>query len=332
MIEKVTYIETDNIDPYHNLALEELLLENVEKNECILYLWQNKNIVVIGRNQNAWNECKVSYLEENGGKLVRRLSGGGAVFHDLGNLNFTFLVQEENYNVDKQLQVIIKALEKFGLHAEKNGRNDITIDERKFSGNAFYKTNGHCYHHGTLMVNVNLQDLSKYLSVSKEKLKSKGVNSVKSRVINLSSLSEDITICTLKEKLYEAFGEVYGYVPKKIDENSINKELLNKKIEKFKSWDWKYGRKINFQYEVKNRFDWGDILLQFNVENGKIHEIEIYSDAMNQDFIIKLRELLTDVVFDKLTIIDRITKYQWDEDIEQNMIDDIVKLINEQEI
>ena len=217
MIERLTYIETDNTNPYHNLALEEMLLENVEKNECILYLWQNKNTVVIGRNQNSWKECKVEFLEENGGNLVRRLSGGGAVFHDLGNLNFTFLVHKENYSVERQLQVIIKALEKFGLKAEKNGRNDITVDGRKFSGNAFYQLKDNCYHHGTLMVNVNMQDLSKYLNVSKDKLKSKGVDSVKSRVINLSSLCEEITISSLKDKLFEAFGEVYNCTPERLD-------------------------------------------------------------------------------------------------------------------
>lgn len=332
MIEKIAYIETENTNPYHNLALEEMLLENVEKNQCILYLWQNKNTVVIGRNQNSWKECKVEFLEENGGHLARRLSGGGAVFHDLGNLNFTFLVQKENYNVERQLQVIIKALEKFGLKAEKNGRNDITIDGRKFSGNAFFQCGDNCYHHGTLMVNVNMQDLSKYLNVSKEKLKSKGVESVKSRVINLSSLCEEITISSLKDKLFEAFGEVYNCTPQKLEEESIDKVSLQEKIEKFQSWQWKYGRKIDFQYEMERRFEWGDIHIQLSVKSGIIDEIEVYSDAMDQDFIINIRQLIDKTIFNKTAICEKLSKYQCKEAIEEKMIDDIVELVREQDI
>lgn len=332
MIEKLTYIDTNNTNPYHNLALEEMLLENVEKNECILYLWQNKNTVVIGRNQNSWKECKVEYLEENGGHLARRLSGGGAVFHDLGNLNFTFLVQKENYNVEKQLQVIINALKKFGLDAEKNGRNDITINGRKFSGNAFFQCGNNCYHHGTLMVNVNMQDLSKYLNVSKEKLKSKGVDSVKSRVINLSSLCEDLTISSLKDKLIEAFGETYNCIPHSFDSNGINDAILKEKIEKFQSWEWKYGKKINFQYEMDTRFDWGNINMQFGIKNGIIDEVEVYSDAMDQDFIINIGQLINKTIFNKTAICEKLSQYECKKTIEEEMIKDIISLIKNQDI
>lgn len=192
------------------LAVEEYLLLYCEPQECILYLWQNQNTVVIGRNQNAWKECKVESLEENGGHLARRLSGGGAVYHDLGNLNFTFLVSKENYSIDRQLEVIVKAVQKLGAKAEKSGRNDILIDGKKFSGNAFYEQEQHCYHHGTLMMNVNKEMLSKYLTVSKEKLQSKGVDSVKSRVTNLVDYIPDLTLEALKKALREAFEEVYG--------------------------------------------------------------------------------------------------------------------------
>ena len=185
MVTKLTYIESDQVNPYKNLAVEEYLLLHCEDKECILYLWQNQNTVVIGRNQNAWKECKVTKLEEENGHLARRLSGGGAVYHDLGNLNFTFLVNKDEYSLEKQLQVIINAMGRLGLKAEKSGRNDILIDGKKFSGNAFYEQEKHCYHHGTIMVDVNKEILSRYLTVSKDKLKSKGVDSVKSRVTNL---------------------------------------------------------------------------------------------------------------------------------------------------
>ena len=147
MVNKLTYIESEQYNPYKNLAVEEYLFFHCQKEECILYLWQNQHTVVIGRNQNAWAECLTEKLENEGGYLARRLSGGGAVYHDLGNLNFTFLVNKENYNVDRQLEVIQKAVAKFGVCTEKSGRNDILINGRKFSGNAFYKECSRCYHH-----------------------------------------------------------------------------------------------------------------------------------------------------------------------------------------
>ena len=210
MVTKLTYIESNQVNPYKNLAVEEYLLLHCEDKECILYLWQNQNTVVIGRNQNAWKECKVTKLEEENGHLARRLSGGGAVYHDLGNLNFTFLVNKDEYSLEKQLQVIINAMGRLGLKAEKSGRNDILIDGKKFSGNAFYEQEKHCYHHGTIMVDVNMETLSRYLTVSKDKLKSKGVDSVKSRVTNLKEYLPELTLEELKKALRESFEEVYG--------------------------------------------------------------------------------------------------------------------------
>jgi lipoate-protein ligase A len=194
--------------PLANLATEAYLLETVPAGCCILYLWQNKQTVVIGRNQNSWKECKVRELEEDGGYLVRRLSGGGAVFHDLGNLNFTFLVRQEDYDVDRQLEVILRAVRILGIAAEKSGRNDLTIDGRKFSGNAF--TPGR-----TLLPSRNpapargyteLEPVSECLG---EKLRSKGVDSVRAGlstwwIMIRSDRGVD------EEKLIAAFSEVYG--------------------------------------------------------------------------------------------------------------------------
>ena len=269
MIEKITYIESDQFSPYRNLAVEEYLLLHCEDKECILYLWQNQNTVVIGRNQNAWKECRTTKLEEEGGHLARRLSGGGAVYHDLGNMNFTFLINKEEYNLDRQLQVIIGAMEILGLKAEKSGRNDILIDGKKFSGNAFYEQEKHCYHHGTIMVGVNMETLSRYLTVSKDKLKSKGVDSVKSRVTNLRDYLPELTMEELKVALKQSFEKVYGLKVRDKKIEDLDTGVIAEREKFFSSWNWLYGRKIDFQYELSHRFGWGGITLQFAVESGK---------------------------------------------------------------
>ena len=210
MINRLIWLETDNTYPYRNLAMEEYMTNHVPDGTCILFLWQNRHTVVIGRNQNCWKECRVNFLEEEGGYLVRRLSGGGAVFHDLGNLNFTFIVRKPDYDVDRQLQVILEAVRRLGIQAEKTGRNDITVEGRKFSGNAFYQTGDCCYHHGTLLVHADKENMSRYLNVPREKLASKGVSSVKSRVANLDEFCPGLTVDRVKAALAEAFSQVYG--------------------------------------------------------------------------------------------------------------------------
>ena len=276
-------IRSDSFDPTYNLALEEFLTKNVVEDDIILYLWQNERTVVIGKNQNYWSEVNAPAAEADCVTVVRRLSGGGAVFHDLGNLNFTFILRKENYDVKRQLSVIIDALDGLGIKAEKTGRNDIEADGRKFSGNAFFKSSAGWYHHGTLMVDVDKEKLGKYLNVSTAKLQSKGVKSVKARVVNLKELREDITIEMLCDELYKAFGRIYGCDPIKISPEEIDWAEVENLQERYSSWEWTKGRKIPFTVQIEKRFAWGNIDLQMNVDGGIIKDAICYSDAMNEN-------------------------------------------------
>lgn len=292
MIQKIALYESASYDPYYNLAVEQHLLESVADDTCILYLWQNENTVVIGRNQNAWKECRTSLLEQEGGHLARRLSGGGAVFHDLGNLNFTFLVPQTDYDLDRQFSVIQEAARSFGIPAEKSGRNDVLADGRKFSGNAFYRNGTQAYHHGTLLMDVDKARMGRYLNPSKAKLQSKGVDSVRSRVVNLRELNPDITIPSLKAAMAEAFAKVYSLPLEQLPEDALNKPYIDSLRQRNGSWEWLYGQKIPFTFEWEDRFPWGGVHVALQVENGIVRQAKVYSDAMDWSLAPKLEQSL----------------------------------------
>ena len=280
MINKLYLCRAAGFDPYRNIATEKYLLDSVEPGTCVLYLWQNQNTVVIGRNQNAWAECRTTLLEQEGGHLARRLSGGGAVFHDLGNLNFTFLMQEENYDLDKQLAVISEAVGLAGVTVERSGRNDLLAQGCKFSGNAFYHSRGHAYHHGTLLVDADMEKLSRYLTPSKAKLESKGVASVRSRVVNLKELSPTLTVSLLERYMEEAFCRVYGFTAEPLVFSEDARKQIEETAKTLSGWEWLYGQKLPFSVSLEDRFSWGGIQLQLQITSGKISAVRVYSDAM----------------------------------------------------
>lgn len=281
MIQRLKSYRAATVDPYYNLAVEEYLLRTVAPDCCILYLWQNQNTVVIGRNQNPWKECRTALLEQDGVHLVRRLSGGGAVFHDLGNLNFTFLVPTAAYNLEKQLAVILTACQTLGIQAECSGRNDILVQGRKCSGNAFYQHEGCSYHHGTLLVDVDTTRMSRYLNPSKAKLTAKGVDSVRSRVVNLRELVPELTIPMLEDALTAAFQAVYELPAEQMTEAELNCAAVEKLTCRNRSWAWNFGRRLPFTFSCEGQFDWGGMQIQMCVESGEIKEAKVYSDAMD---------------------------------------------------
>ena len=328
MISKLLIYKTDCVDPYYNIATEKRLLETVEPGCCILYLWQNQNTVVIGRNQNAWVECRTSLLEEEGGHLARRLSGGGAVFHDLGNLNFTFIMCQEDYDLDKQLSVIREAGLMAGIAVERSGRNDLLAEGCKFSGNAFYHTGGKAYHHGTLLIDANMDKLGRYLTPSKAKLEAKGVQSVRSRVINLKDLCPALTCEVMAQNMIAAFGKVYGLTPAKLLISPEDKTAVEVSAGLLSGWDWLYGQKLPFSVSFEERFVWGGILLELNVQNGIVETLQVYSDAMDWQLPEQITKALTGCRFNKADMIKALQSMN----AEQTIINDLCVLINKQDL
>ncbi|GAA0179682.1 lipoate--protein ligase [Clostridium sediminicola] len=328
---KQKIIISQSKNPWENLALEELLLESVKKNEVIMYLWQNDNTIVIGRNQNPWKECKCDLFNSNGGKIARRLSGGGAVYHDLGNINFTFLMDKELYHLEKQLNVILSAVKALGINAKFTGRNDITVDDKKFSGNAFYFTSNSAYHHGTILVNSDLSQLVKYLQVSNEKIKSKGIDSVKSRVTNLKNINGSITNKKVIEALKESFQIEYGecYVDNVFIQN--NKDEIKSLYNKYSSWEWIFGETPKFDITYDKRFAWGGIEINLSLKNGKIVDNKIFSDAMNSELILNISKELEGLTFNIELIAKNIVNMDVENDVDKNILKDIHSwLLNQQ--
>lgn len=302
------YLETSCVDPYENLALEELLFET-QGDGTTFYLWQNERTVVIGRNQNAWRECRVEQLEGEEGKLARRSSGGGAVFHDLGNLNFTFILPRENYDLVRQLGVIQKAAAKFGIETSFTGRNDLVLTStgEKFSGNAFRFSSNVALHHGTILISADFSRLGRYLAPSQMKLESKGVKSVVSRVTNLGLQNPALTVESMKAALREAFQAEYGaYEPHSWD--LIDQDALKIKREKYGSWDWKFGTTPAFNVSFENRFPFGCLELLLNVQNGVVVSCACYTDAMDDTLATRLEGLLTGCVYGSGELCARLKK------------------------
>ena len=328
MLRHLYYVETASVDPYYNLALEEELLHWLPQDSAVLYLWQNQHTVVIGRNQNAWKECRTEQLQADGGHLVRRPSGGGAVYHDLGNLNFTFLAGSEDYDVHRQLSVILEACKSFKIPAEISGRNDLLAAGRKFSGNAFLETGGKGSHHGTLLVDVDMTKMPLYLRPSKEKLKAKGVNSVESRVVNLREFVPELTIPELKTALRRAFEQVYGMSSLELRETELDAAAIEATRQRNASWEWTYGKTMEFSLDFGSRFPWGEIELQLLVQQGTVADTKVYSDALDSFLASKLELALTGRRVSQAELQAAVQSI----DAEQTVRDDLCALIGAQQL
>ncbi len=335
MISAIKTIRTDNVIPYENLALEHVLTRHVREGECILFLWQNRDTVVIGKNQNAWEECRVDWLDAHGGYLARRLSGGGAVYHDLGNLNFSLITRSEDYDTARQSEVILRAVRRLGVPAERTGRNDIEAEGRKFSGHAFYEHRGCWCHHGTLMMDVNLERMQEALSVPQAKLRSRGVSSVRSRVVNLKTWCPSLDREQMETALTEAFEEVYGLQREVLGPERVSAAEVKETAELLGSKEWILGRRIPFTAVLEERFRWGGIRLEMSVERGRIAECACWSDAMDEQMIPLIGKALEGCLYRGEEMARRVMNLTWESTAQDavqrtQMLEDVVRMIRVQ--
>ncbi len=293
-MKKTQVIVSNQHDPYLNLAVETWLTDHQARGLVPMYLWKNEQTVVIGLNQNPFSECDVKRLNEEGGHLMRRRTGGGAVYHDLGNLNFSFIADKNDYDVRKQQSVIQEALKPFGLEAEISGRNDLTCQGRKFSGNAFFNGSDNNLHHGTILIKTDGEKMQRYLTVNQAKLQKHGVKSVASRVVNLSELA-DITSENIVEPLIQSFEKVYGMKAEHLHFESIALlDEIQNTVRRISSHDYLYGKWEHFHTTKRQQFPWGNVDIQLEVDesHGIIRNARIASDCLDTDIISKTETLL----------------------------------------
>lgn len=288
-------IISNQTNPYWNVAVENYMLNLPLEHTVTMYLWQNHRTVVIGQNQNPYTECNVDLLTSEGGYVMRRRTGGGAVYHDSGNINFSFIASHDLYDQARQFAVLQQAVAYYGLHTELSGRNDVLCMGRKFSGNAFSKGKYQNLHHGTVLIKSNMDDLQRYLKVKPSKLQKHGVQSVSSRVVNLSELA-DVTAQNIVPRLIQAFKAVYGENVQELSFSHITSlPEVQALYEQFVSPEWLWGKWKNFKAQKSARFSWGEVELCVNVSesDGIIRSVEIASDSLHPEVIDYAGKMLT---------------------------------------
>lgn len=299
-------------DPRINLAIEEYLLKNmdVEKDPFLLF-YINEPSIIIGKNQNTAEEINTDYVDSNGIHVVRRLSGGGAVYHDLGNLNYSFITIDDGEsfrNFRKFTEPVVRALNSLGVNAELSGRNDLMAEGRKVSGNAQFSTRGRMFSHGTLMFDTDVEEVVSALKVSKEKIESKGIKSIRSRVANISEfLEQTMTITEFRSSiLHSVFeGEENVKLWELTEEDWVGIHEISR--ERYGNWDWNYGKSPKFNVKHSHRFPVGGIDVRLQVEKGLVEDAKIFGDFFGVGDVSELETAITGVKYERAALDEAIS-------------------------
>jgi lipoate-protein ligase A len=279
LITEVFYSET--YDPFINLAIEDWIFSRIDEKRRSLYLWRNRDAVVLGRFQNPWTECRLREAEKNNVVLVRRQSGGGTVFHDLGNTNFTFLSPRDEYSKERNIAIVTGALNELDLPARVNARNDIIVDGKKVSGSAYKLTGSKAFHHGTLLVNSDLDRLQYYLTPEEKdvgELTTKGIGSVRSQVVNLCRYRPSLTHETLCEAIVNYFLRYHGAeadVRRITREEALSIPHIREAYARYCDWQWIIGRTPRFIQRLEKDFAWGTINMEITCNKGIVCEVRV---------------------------------------------------------
>ena len=299
-------------DPQINLAIEEYVLRTMDINEdSFLLFYINEPSIIIGKNQNTIEEIDTDFVEENGIKIVRRLSGGGAVYHDLGNLNYSFITKDDGEsfrNFKKFTEPVVDALAKMGVKAELIGRNDLLVEGRKISGNAQFATQGRMFSHGTLMFDTEIDTVVSALKVRKDKIESKGIKSIRSRVANISEfLEEPMTIEQFRQEILNSIfgGEENIKFRELTEEDWENIHELSK--ERYANWDWNYGKSPKFNMQHSHRFPVGSIDVRLQVDKGIIKDVVIFGDFFGVGEVEVISEKLKGVQYNRESISEAVS-------------------------
>ena len=319
------FISNKNLtDPTMNLAMEEYVLKNMPNDDSYFLFYVNRPSIIIGKNQNTIEEINKPYIDEHNIDVVRRISGGGAVYHDTGNLNFSFITNDDGdsfHNFKKFTEPIVEALNKLGVNAELSGRNDIQVGQAKISGNAMVKVKDRMFSHGTLILNSDLNEVQNALKVNPAKIKSKGIKSIRSRVANIVEfLDEPLDIETFKSIILKTiFGEQSDVEEYELtaDDWSEIEELSNTK---YRTWDWNYGKNPKYNFEREEKFEKGFVQIKCDVKRGRIEHAKIFGDFFGEGDITDLEEALTGTLHDFESIeaaLDDFNLYHYFGDIDK---------------